>query len=260
MLKLIDKNDAVFNTHQNPDQEALLKCLRVLKQVLNLDAKLGTYDSDSAFFRLLCELCYGNEYIEIEGKHFIPVMKNHKDFWGFIEVMSGSSILTPARIKKAVDAVNDILVSQIQPLSFIQSLDHINYDGKPFSIYIETSSEINGKRIASDIFSEYGFTNFLDLSEWIHSNQKVSLKDLRDLKNTLLFVPETLELDYEHRSLITLFSLLPKEMKGASVVLHSSYPWNSIIKNISSEREFISHFSKRKYTFAKPYKPLDSIN
>ncbi len=261
MLKLINTNDAVFNTHQNPDQEALLKCLRVLKQVLGLEAKLGTYDASSHFFNLLCKLSIGNEYIEVEGKVFIPVMRNHKEFWGFIEIMSSSKIITKARIKKAVDAVQDILVSQIQPLSFIQSLDHINYDGKPFSIYIETLSELDGKRIASDIFAEYDFTNFLDLSEWINSNnQSLSIKDLRELRNTLLYVPETLELSAEQRATITLFSLLPTEMKGASLMIHSSVPWKSVEENIIQEREFLVHFAKRKYSFAKEYKPTSLLN
>ncbi len=249
MIHLISNNGTTTAnciTYSSSSSQAVTKCLRFIRNVLHLDANLGTYDSSSTCYKLLTQMAETQNFIEFRGKIFIPVLRPSTDIWGFIEVTCSPLKPTSAKIRKAVQAVKDVLEPEIEASPNAALVHEGNY-----SVLILESNFDGGHRIASSIFQSESYTSFINLGEWIQQEKSFSLKSLREFSGSLLFVSEILDLTKDQRSILALYSMLPDQLKKSSLITCTNLSFESLNQLIGDEKGFLSAFATKKAPFRK---------
>lgn len=203
---------------------------------------MGAYDSFSASYQLLIQMSETKRMIEFKGKIFLPVLRPSNETWGFIEINPVVEKPTPAQIRKAVQAIKDLIETE---LAKEESL-YIDKGSENYSMLVLESDLEKGHRMSSNIFYNEKYTSFINLSEWINQDDTFSLKSLREFSGSLLFVPEVLDLTTVQRSVIALYSLLPDGLKGSSMIICSKSSYSDLKESLKSEKGFLSAFADRK--------------
>lgn len=224
---------------------AVAKCLRFIRNVLQLDVKMGAYETSSVSYQLLTQMAETQSFIEFKGKIFIPILKPNRHNWGFLEIAC-SPKPTPVKMRKAVQAVRDMLEPEIAS-SYEDSLTSENN----YSVLILESNIDGGHRMSSSIFHSEKYTSFINLTEWIQQDQSFSLKSLREFSDCLLFVPEILDLTKDQRSILALYSMLPDQLKKSSLIVCTNLSFESLNNTIKDEKGFLTAFATKKAPYKK---------
>lgn len=248
MLHLVQNGSLATTMLQNENRapQAIEKCLRFLKNVLKIDCRLAKFNSSSSTFLLLQNLAQNKDFIELDQASYLSVYKSNGALWGFIEITPQSSIgLSLAQIKKARQAIKDILEPEL-----IETFERNKFN-KNYSIFILESDFESGHRVATGLFYNKKFTSFINLSEWLENTSELSLQSLRDFQDSLLFIPEVLNITRSQRAALALYELLPEELKSSSLFICTSATNYELEKNLSDEKGFLSAFEDSKALFHK---------
>lgn len=247
MLHLISSNGQLTTPSivaQDESSTSLAKCLRFIRNVLQLEAKLSAFESSSASFQLLQQMSGTQPYIEFKGKIFIPILRPDAEAWGFLEISPETIKPSPVKIRKAIQAVKDMIEPHIDdepsPISEAEIISH------NFSLLVYNSDLESGHRMSTNIFHEDKYTSFINLSEWLEQDDSFSLKSLREFSDSLLFVPEVFNLNKKQRAILALYAMLPDQLKNSSLVLCTKYSFSELSKSLLDESNFISSFSTKK--------------
>jgi hypothetical protein len=179
--------------------------------------------------------------IEFKGKVFIPIRSKDLTIWGFLEIKAYFDKPSPARLKKAVQAVQDIIEPALESDQPYKQLKRTSS-----SILVLGSSLEDGHRAATTAFQRENHTSFVNLSEWPSQDDQFSLRSLREFNGSLLYVPEVLDLNEKQRSALALFSLLPEELRSSSLVLCTKSPsMEHLDQTLKKEKAFIKAFSDK---------------
>ncbi len=185
-------------------------------------------------------------FIEFKGKVFIPISQSDGEIWGFTEITCAPNKPTPVKIRKAIQAIKDMIEPELEGRESPTFDNDSNY-----SILISESDLDGGHRLSSNIFYDEKYTSFINLSEWIQQDESFSLKSLREFSDSLLFVPEVLNLTSNQRSILALYSMLPDQLKKSSLIVCTKESFSSLNSNISEEKGFLSAFATKKTPFNK---------
>ncbi len=207
---------------------------------------MGAYDSSSTCYKLLVQMAETKSFIEFKGKVFIPVLQPNGDIWGFTEITCTPEKPTPAKIRKAIQAIKDMIEPEIED----RNSSILNKDTN-YSILISESDLDGGHRLSSNIFYDEKYTSFINLTEWIQQDDAFSLRSLREFSDSLLFVPEILDLTSNQRSILALYSMLPDQLKKSSLIVCTKESFSTLNSNISEEKGFLSAFATKKTPFNK---------
>gem|GEM_PF-2735575 len=240
MLQLISDHGSTISTgffQNNSNTESLSKCMRYLKNVLNLEASVATLDANSASFTLLSQMSELESQVTFKGQIYIPVKKGNNSIWGFIKIENILNKPTSAQLKKGVQAVHDLLSKNLN-----HSIQKEVSCEEPLMI-VESSVE-NGHRVSTNLFQDKKFTAFINISEWISQDQAFTLRSLREFSDSLLFVPEIMELSSQQRAVIALYSMLPIDIKHSSVIVATKLSENDLAIALKNESNFLAAFSK----------------
>jgi len=110
---------------------------------------------------------------------------------------------------------------------------------------LESSFE-KSHRASTSIFQDDKFTSLINLSEWINQKQPFSLSSLREFSDSLLFIPEILDLAANQRAVLALFALLPQELKKSSLIICTKLNDQELTEQLSEEKSFLAAFSDKK--------------
>jgi len=240
LLQLISDHGNTISTgffQNSSNTESLSKCMRYLKNVLNLDASVATLDANSTAFKLLSKMSEQKKQISFRGQIYIPVKKGNNSIWGFIKIENTRSKPTSAQVKKGIQAVDDLLSKNLN-----YSMQTEVSCENPLMI-VESSVE-NGHRVSTNLFQDNKFTAFINISEWISQDQAFTLGSLREFSDSLLFVPEIMDLSSQQRAVIALYSLLPPELKKSSLIVSTRLSENDLAIALRNEANFLAAFSK----------------
>ncbi len=247
MIHVLKNNKTILtNIAYDTTTQATVKCLHFIKTVLQLDVKMGIYDSSSTNYQALIQMTQTKSFIELKGKIFLPIFKKNKSIWGFIEINYKSKKPTLVKVKKALQTIKDMIEPELEtPLNDF-SKNNLNY-----SLLVFGGTFENNHKIASNIFQNKKFTSFINLTEWIQQDDLFSLKTLCEFSDNLLFVPEVLNLNLNQRSILALYSILPDQLKKSSLIACTKTTFKNLSSLIKDEKGFLSAFSKRKVHFNK---------
>ena len=241
MLQLISDHGSTISTgfFQNSiNTESLSKCLRYLRNVLALKASVATLDAGSASYQLLSDLSEEKKSVLLRGQIYIPVKWSNQSIWGFIMIDSILEKPTSVQLKKAIQAVQDLLSS---------NLNQAQLTGSPRdqSILLVESSVENSHRVSTGMFQDKKFTAFINISEWITQEQPFTLRSLREFSDSLLFIPEVMELSSSQRSVLALYSLLPDELKKSHLIIATKLSTEDLDTALKSEPNFLKAFADK---------------
>ena len=202
---------------------------------------MAKFNVDSAPYKLLAEMSQKKDFIEFRGRIYIPVTSTQNSVWGLIEVDCFQEKPTNVQIKKAVQAVKDILEANLDSVNKSEDLNEENYS----FLMLESSFE-KSHRTSTSIFQDDNFTSLINLSEWINQKQPFSLSSLREFSDSLLFIPEVLDLTANQRAILALFALLPQELKKSSLIVCTKLNAQELTKEFNEEKNFLEAFSDKK--------------
>jgi len=211
-----------------------------LRNVLGLEASVATLDSSSASYQILGDMAHTQTNINFRGQIYIPVKWKDNSIWGFIKIENILSTPTAAQLKKAVQAVQDLLGKDLQHFKSSEWVEDQ-------SLLIVESSVENSHRISTTIFQDKKFTAFINISEWITQDQPFTLRSLREFSDSLLFVPEIMDLTKSQRSVLALYSLLPEGLKKSSLVVATKLSEEQLESSLEQEANFLKAFGNRAF-------------
>lgn len=224
----------------NEAHQSIKKCLSFIKNVLHLEANMAKFESTSSSYRLLLDIGQSKKFIEFQGKIFIPARNQQDEIWGFVQIKAlNKKEISSVKLKKAINAVESI----ISP-----NLNSNNATNKNHFSTLLTN--IPAKASYSYALSQYhksSYSSFVNLNEWISDHQPLSLKDLREFKNSLFYVPEVTKLTTTQRSTLALFSMLPIGLRKSSLILSTELSAESLKNKLQLESGFLGTFSKEKF-------------
>ncbi len=231
-------------SYNSATAQAVTKCLHFIKNVLKLDIKIGVYDSSCPKYKFLVQTAQTKPFIELKEKIFIPIFAKNRSIWGFIEINCKLEKPTPIKVRKTLQAIKDTIEPELETLLNDFLTDNSNYSLLVFGGKLEKSY-----KMASDIFHSKKFTSFINLTEWIQQDDSFSLKTLREFSDSLLFVPEILDLKSNERSILALYSMLPDKLKQSSLIICTRVSFKALYSLIKNEKGFLSTFSTKKTPF-----------
>jgi hypothetical protein len=241
LLQLISDHGSTISTgffQNSSNTESLSKCLRYLRNVLGLEASVATLDASSSSYQILGDMALSRNNISFRGQIYIPVKWEDNSIWGFIKIENILSKPTSAQLKKAVQAVQDLLGKDLNPAEDSEWIEDQ-------SLLIVESSIENSHRISTTLFQDKKFTAFINISEWIIQEQPFTLRSLREFSDSLLYVPEIMDLNTSQRSVLALYSLLPDGLKKSSLVIATKLSVEELEISLLGEPNFLKAFANR---------------
>lgn len=243
MLQLISDHGSTLSTSffkNSSNSESLSKCLRYLRNVLGLETSVATLDTSSASYKLLSEMAVAQQSINFKGQIYIPVKWSDQSLWGFLKIENSLNKPSVAQLKKAVQAVQDLLGKKLDQPHEVESL-------KDQSVLIVESSVENSHRVSTSMFQDKKFTAFINISEWITQEQPFTLRSLREFNDSLLFVPELMELSASQRAVLALYSMLPTELRNSSLVIATKLSVENMTLSLKDEPNFLKAFKDKTF-------------
>jgi len=239
LLQLISDFGKTISTgffQNDVNTESLSKCLRYLRNVIGVDATVAAFDAGASSYTLLKEMADGENQINFRGQIYLPVKWSDQSIWGFIKIENIFDDPTSAQIKKSIQAIKDLLGKNLK------KMNSTNLLSENACLIVESSVE-NSHRVSTSLFQDKKFTAFINLSEWIHQDQIFTLKSLKEFSDSLLFVPEIMDLSRNQRNVLALYSLLPSDIKKSSLVVATKLSKEDLGIQLKEETNFLDAFS-----------------
>ena len=242
MLQLVSHNgkktsQSLYQSH--PFYASISEYINTLKSSLKIDAKMALLEAGGTRFELLKKLTQNKTSIVFEGSIYIPIKSQSSD-WGFVQ-LSNSKSIDEKTLNKAIDTLIKVIPTESysshdQLISSNTKIVGSIYGVDPFQAY----------SLAMDHFNTGDYTSFINLSEWISEGHSFSLKDLREFKNSFLYIHEFMNLNKSQRVSLTLYSMLPSVIRKNSLMMVSEKSETEIEKELISEKYFLKVIKNKK--------------
>jgi hypothetical protein len=227
----------LYQSH--PFYASISKYIATLKSTLKIDAEIALLETGGSRYELLKELAQNETSIVFEGSIYIP-LKSKSSNWGFVKLKNSKSI-GEETLEKAINTLTNLIPEE----SYLNGDEPVNsktkivgsiYGVDPFKAY----------SLAMDHFNSGSYTSFINLSEWLSEGHSFSLKDLREFKNSFLYIHEFMNLNKSQRVSLTLYSMLPAVLRKNALMLVSEKSELQLKKELVSEKYFLKVIKNKK--------------
>jgi len=242
LLQLVSHNGKKVsqNLYQShPFYASISEYINTLKSSLKIDAEMALLEAGGTRYELLKGLTQNKTSTVFEGSIYIP-LKSKSSNWGFVKLKNSKNI-DEETLKKALSTLTKLIPLESysnvdEPANSKAKIVGSIYDIDPFHAY----------SLAMDHFNSGDYTSFINLSEWMSEGHSFSLKDLREFKNSFLYIHEFMDLNKSQRVSLTLYSMLPSVIRKNSLMMVSKKSELHLEKELTSEKYFLKVIKNKK--------------
>lgn len=239
---------APLTTSISAEQKAMENLIRILRNSMNLRAKTLLTATNSPVYEYFDKKRPNYRILKGGQTGLFPIFKQNI-MWGLIQVQSYDLIDRP-KAQKILKAINELLIPNLSNTNIYKPLvcDNIN-------VFLNCHDPNDRIKIALEILDKTSKSNMVYWDSLKPAPSRVG--ELYELSDTLIFISELFSLTPEQRKLISLYMNLPDELKGAQLVLSSSYSFTEIKKLLHDESLFIDTLSRYRFDVTQTFSELN---
>lgn len=232
----------------NDEQKAVQNLIRILKNSMNMRAKFLLTATGSPVFEYFDKKRPNYRILKGGQTGLFPIF-NQKQMWGLIQVQS-FDLIDRERAQKILKAINELLLPH---LDGNKSFKPKSCEG--MNLFLNCKVPDDRIKFALEILDQTSKSCMLYWEALTPAPSRVS--DLYDLPDTLIFIKEVLSLTPEQRKLLSLYMNLPDELKGAQVIISSTYSFAEVKKFLHDESLFLDTLKRYRFDVTKPFHETD---
>lgn len=228
----------------NGEQVAVQNLIRILKNTMNMRAKCLLTSINSPVFEYFDKKRPNYRILKGGQTGLFPVYKQGS-LWGLIQVQS-FELIDRNRAQKVLKAINELL------------LPHLCQDGKfkpksceGLNVFLNCKVPDDRIKFALEILDQTTKSCMLYWEALTPMPSRVS--ELYDIPDTLIFIKEVLSLTPEQRKLISLYMNLPDELRGAQLVISSSYGFSEVKKILHDDPLFLDTLKRYRFDIQQSF-------
>lgn len=228
----------------NGEQLAVQNLIRILKNTLSMRAKCLLTSVHSPVFEYFDKKRPNYRILKGGQTGLFPVYKQNA-LWGLIQVQS-FELIDRARAQRVMKAINELL------------LPHLNGNDKfkpksceGLNVFLNCKVPDDRIKFALEILDQTTKSCMLYWEALTPTPTRVS--ELYDIPDTLIFIKEVLSLTQEQRKLISLYMNLPDELRGAQLVISSSYSFSEVKKFLHDDPLFLDTLKRYRFDITQSF-------
>lgn len=231
----------------NGEQVAVQNLIRILKNSLSMRAKCLLTSTNSPVFEYFDKKRPNYRILKGGQTGLFPVYKQDS-LWGLIQVQS-FELIDRNRAQRVLKAISELLQPHIS--------DNGRYQLKVcegLNVFLNCKVPDDRIKFALEILDQTTKSCMLYWEALTPAPSRVS--ELYDLPDTLIFIKEVLSLTAEQRKLISLYMNLPDELRGAQLVISSSYGFSEVKKILHDDPLFLDTLKRYRFDIHQSFQDI----